>query len=170
MRWAQAFAMANREDMMRRLMHCFTAWAGGSPDWNDLRINCHHNYTQQEHHFGRDVWLTRKGAIDAHEGVWGLIPGSMGTASYVVQGKGSPLALHSSPHGAGRPFSRKEAKRRFTIEDLRLAMKGIEWRDDAAFIDEIPGAYKDIDVVMADSADLVDIRYELHQIINVKGT
>src|SRR5699024_3525739 len=132
-------------------------------------VNCHHNYTEREHHYGKDVWLSRKGAIDAAEGVPGLIPGSMGTASYVVVGKGNRAALNSSPHGAGRNYSRSAAKRAFSHDDLRQAMAGIEWRDDAAFIDEIPEAYKDIDVVMADAADLVTVRHVLRQLVNVKG-
>lgn len=169
MQWAQGFAFANRAEMMMRLEDCFSAWIGGTYETTE-RINCHHNYTEQEDHFGRRVWLTRKGAIDAHEGVWGLIPGSMGTASYVVQGKGNPVALHSSPHGAGRNFSRSAARKQFTIEDLRLAMKGIEYRDTDAFIDEIPAAYKDVEIVMADAADLVEVKYTLRQLVNVKGT
>jgi tRNA-splicing ligase RtcB len=168
MRWAQEFALQNREEMMRRLRDCFSAWVGGGVRIAES-INCHHNYTTQEKHFGRDVWLSRKGAIDAHEGVWGLIPGSMGTASYVVQGKGNPVALHSSPHGAGRNFSRSAARKKFTIEDLNAAMEGIEWSGSKEFLDEHPEAYKDIDTVMADAADLIEVRYTLRQILNVKG-
>ena len=118
---------------------------------------------------GRDVWLTRKGAIDANVGVRGLIPGSMGTRSYVVTGKGNPVALCSAPHGAGRRFSRTEAKKRFTEADLAARMAGIEYRHGAAWIDEIPDAYKPIDVVMADAADLVSVDAELRQLLNVKG-
>lgn len=132
------------------------------------RINCHHNYTEQEKHFGKNVWLSRKGAINAEAGRPGLIPGSMGTASYVVVGKGNALSLNSSPHGAGRAFSRSAARKRFSGDELREAMKGIEYRDTDAFIDEIPGAYKAIDQVMADAADLVEIRHTLRQIVNVK--
>jgi tRNA-splicing ligase RtcB len=115
------------------------------------------------------VWLSRKGAIEATAGRPGLIPGSMGTASYVVVGKGNPLSLNSSPHGAGRNFSRAKARKTFTHEQLRAAMVGIEYRDTAAFLDEIPQAYKDIDQVMADAADLVEIRHTLRQLVNVKG-
>jgi RNA-splicing ligase RtcB len=138
---------------------------------NILTGNCHHNYTEQERHFGRDVWLTRKGAINAEEGRWGLIPGSMGTRSYVVTGKGNRAAFHSAPHGAGRNFSRTEARKRFSAADLTEAMVGIEWRaeDAEAFVDEIPGAYKDVDVVMADAADLVEVQHTLRQFLNVKG-
>ena len=132
-------------------------------------MQCHHNYTTRETHFGKQVWLSRKGAIDAAEGVLGLIPGSMGDASYVVVGKGNRLALNSSPHGAGRSYSRSAARRTFTHEQLRAAMAGIEYRDTDAFIDEIPAAYKPIDQVMADAADLVEIRHTLRQIVNVKG-
>ncbi len=112
---------------------------------------------------------SRKGAISARAGQPGLIPGSMGTASYVVVGRGNPVSLHSSPHGAGRNHSRAAARRLFTHEQLREAMAGIEYRDTDAFVDEIPGAYKDIDQVMADAADLVEIRHTLHQLVNVKG-
>lgn len=137
---------------------------------NILTGNCHHNYTQQEHHAGKEVWLTRKGAVDAHEGVKAIIPGSMGTRSYVVAGTGNAVGLCSAPHGAGRRFSRNEARRRFTQRDLRKRMTGIEFRDSAEFIDEIPDAYKDIDTVMEDARDLVTVLHELRQIVNVKGT
>jgi len=115
------------------------------------------------------VWLSRKGAIDATKGTLGLIPGSMGTASYVVAGKGNRLALNSSPHGAGRAYGRMAAKRTFTRAQLDAAMAGIEWRHTDAFLDEIPAAYKPIDQVMADAADLVEVRHTLRQIVNVKG-
>jgi tRNA-splicing ligase RtcB len=144
-------------------------------DWLDQHvqvteeINCHHNYTVRETHFGESVWVTRKGAIEAAEGVPGLIPSSMGTPSYVVEGKGNRLALNSAPHGAGRNVSRRAARDTFSHEQLREAMRGIEYRDTAAFIDEIPAAYKDIDQVMADAADLVEVRHTLRQIVNVKG-
>lgn len=134
------------------------------------RINTHHNYTRKERHGGREVWLTRKGAIDAHNGVMGLIPGSMGTRSYVVRGKGNPAGLCSAPHGAGRRFSRNEARRRFTADDLAQRMQGIEYRHGEQWVDEIPDAYKDIDVVMADAASLIEIEHELRQVLNVKGT
>ncbi len=168
LRWAQRFALLNREEMMDRVTGCLSRWIGTDVQEQE-RINCHHNYTERERHFGRDVWLSRKGAINAEEGVQGLIPGSMGTASYVVTGLGNRLALNSSPHGAGRAHSRSAARRTFTREQLRAAMKGIEWRDDAAFLDEIPAAYKDIDTVMADAADLVQVRHTLRQLVNVKG-
>ena len=153
---------------MDRVIGCFARFIGEGVVEQE-RINCHHNFTQKETHFGREVWLSRKGAISARAGEPGLIPGSMGTASYVVAGLGNPVALHSSPHGAGRAFSRSAARKRFTREDLREAMKGIEYRDTDAFLDEIPAAYKDIDQVMADASDLVEIRHTLRQVVNVKG-
>jgi tRNA-splicing ligase RtcB (3'-phosphate/5'-hydroxy nucleic acid ligase) len=166
--WAQDFALQNREEMMDRVVGCFSAWVGADVVEHD-RINCHHNFTQVETHFGRRVWVSRKGAIEARKGTRGLIPGSMGTASYVVEGLGNPVALHSSPHGAGRVYSRTRARKTFTQDDLRTAMRGIEYRDSAAFVDEIPAAYKDVDVVMADAKDLVRIMHTFHQIVNVKG-
>jgi len=168
MRWAQHYALLNREEMMDRVVRQFSEWVGGEVQRLE-EINCHHNYTEQEHHFGKDVWLSRKGAINADQGRPGLIPGSMGTASYVVSGLGNRLALNSAPHGAGREYSRSAARRTFTREHLREAMVGIEYRDTDAFIDEIPAAYKDIDRVMADAAALVEIRHTLRQIVNVKG-
>jgi tRNA-splicing ligase RtcB len=167
LRWAQEFARLNREEMMDRVVACFADWHG--PVEVLQRVQCHHNYTTREKHFGKEVWLSRKGAINADEGVLGLIPGSMGDASYVVAGKGNRLALNSSPHGAGRNYSRSAARKAFTIADLRTAMAGIEYRDTDAFIDEIPAAYKPIDRVMADAADLVEIKHTLRQIVNVKG-
>ncbi|SDC02115.1 RtcB family protein [Nocardioides lianchengensis] len=168
MRWAQHYALLNREEMMDRLVRQVEEWTGG-PVERQEEINCHHNYTEQEHHVGRDVWLSRKGAINAEAGRPGLIPGSMGTASYVVTGKGFAPSLNSAPHGAGREYSRSRARRTFTREQLQEAMVGIEYRDTDAFIDEIPAAYKDIDRVMADAADLVEVRHVLRQIVNVKG-
>jgi tRNA-splicing ligase RtcB len=168
MRWAQTYALLNREEMMDRVARQFGEWVDGDVERVE-EINCHHNYTEPEHHYGRDVWLSRKGAINAEAGRPGLIPGSMGTASYVVVGKGDPVSLCSAPHGAGREYSRTRARKTFTAEDLRAAMAGIEYRDTDAFIDEIPAAYKDIDRVMADAADLVEVRHVLRQLINVKG-
>ncbi|MFK3668590.1 RtcB family protein [Leifsonia aquatica] len=168
LRWAQHFALLNREEMMDRVIRQ-TAEYFGEPVDELERINCHHNFTERERHFGKDVWLSRKGAISAKAGQPGLIPGSMGTASYVVSGLGNPLALESSPHGAGRQYSRSAARKRFTVEELRQAMMGIEFRDTEAFLDEIPQAYKPIDQVMADAADLVEVRHTLRQIVNVKG-
>ncbi len=168
MRWAQHYALLNREEMMDRVVGQLAEWTGSEVQRLE-EINCHHNYTEPEHHFGRDVWLSRKGAINAEAGRPGLIPGSMGTASYVVVGRGNPDSLNSAPHGAGRNFSRTRARKTFTREQLQEAMTGIEYRDTDAFLDEIPAAYKDIDQVMADAADLVEVRHTLRQIINVKG-
>lgn len=168
LRWAQHFALLNREEMMDRVIRQTADFFGAAVVEHE-RINCHHNFTEHERHFGKDVWVSRKGAISARTGQPGLIPGSMGTASYVVAGLGNALALESSPHGAGRQFSRSAARRAFTIEQLREAMAGIEFRDTEAFLDEIPQAYKPIDQVMADAADLVEIRHTLRQLVNVKG-
>jgi tRNA-splicing ligase RtcB (3'-phosphate/5'-hydroxy nucleic acid ligase) len=166
--WAQSFALSNRAEMMDRVVACFATWIDGSVE-RQQEVDCHHNYTESERHFGKQVWLSRKGAIDASEGTWGLIPGSMGSRSYVVRGKGNAVALNSAPHGAGREYSRSRARKTFTRDDLRAAMSGIEYRDTAAFIDEIPAAYKDIDVVMKDAEELVEVRHVLRQIVNVKG-
>ncbi|MCD1286506.1 MULTISPECIES: RtcB family protein [unclassified Brevibacterium] len=166
--WAQHFALLNREEMMDRVLEALATHMGAEVE-ETQRINCHHNFTQKEHHFGRNLWISRKGAISAREGQLGLIPGSMGTASYVVEGLGNKMSFNSSPHGAGRNFSRSKARKTFTHEQLREAMKGIEYRDTDAFIDEIPQAYKDIDQVMDDASDLVKIRHTFHQVVNVKG-
>ena len=166
--WAQHFALLNREEMMDRAVACLGTWIG-EPVTAAETVNCHHNYTAREKHFGKEVWVSRKGAIDASAGTPGLIPGSMGTRSYVVTGKGSRVALNSSPHGAGREYSRNAARKTFSRAQLDAAMEGIEWRRTSAFLDEIPAAYKDIDVVMEDAKDLVEIRHTLRQIVNVKG-
>jgi tRNA-splicing ligase RtcB len=168
LRWAQHFALLNREEMMDRVTAQFGSWVGGTVRERE-RINCHHNFTQQETHYGKPVWVSRKGAIKAGRGDPGLIPGSMGTASYVVEGKGNPASLNSSPHGAGREYSRTAARKEFSLADLKTAMRGIEFRASEAFIDEIPAAYKPIDVVMRDAQDLVRVRHTLRQLINVKG-
>jgi len=168
LRWAQDFALANREEMMDRVIAAIENQMQAAIS-EQQRINCHHNFTQKERHYSKEVWVSRKGAISANNGEPGLIPGSMGTASYVVTGKGNPVSLNSSPHGAGRNYSRNEARRTFTMADLEKAMGDIEYRHTTAFIDEIPAAYKPIDQVMADSADLVEIKHTLSQIVNVKG-
>ena len=178
LRWAQHFALLNRAEMMDRVADCLSQWLG-EPAVSQETIQCHHNYTEEmpaallkrwrPDRKSAHVWLSRKGAIDATEGKPGLIPGSMGAASYVVTGKGNPLSLYSSPHGAGRNFSRSAARKAFTRDQLDAAMEGIEWRHTDAFLDEIPAAYKPIDQVMADAADLVEIRHTLRQIVNVKG-
>jgi tRNA-splicing ligase RtcB len=171
--WAQDFALLNREEMMDRVMtelsYLFYKENGHQKEVELERINCHHNFTQREDHFNENVWITRKGAIQMKEGQKGVIPGSMGTRSYIVSGLENKMAYHSAPHGAGRRFSRGEARRRFTMEDFKIAMAGIECRHSAKLIDELPGAYKDIDEVMANSKELVKVDRTLKQIINVKG-
>ena len=168
LKWAQHFALLNREEMMDRVNNQLGRWVG-QPVQDIQRINSHHNFTEQEEHFGKTVWVTRKGAIRARSGDMASIPGSMGAASYIVEGKGNADALDSAPHGAGRQYSRRAARKAFTQDDLRKAMTGIEYRDTDKFIDEIPQAYKPIDQVMADSTELVTIRHTLRQIVNVKG-
>jgi tRNA-splicing ligase RtcB len=168
LRWAQRFAYLNREEMMHRVVASTSQWLGREVE-RVQEVNCHHNYTERETHLGKEVWLSRKGAIDAHEGVLGLIPGSMGDRSYVVRGKGHVGSLCSSPHGAGRNFSRSAARKRFTRSDLDEKMAGIAWGNSDAFLDEHPQAYKPIDVVMHDARDLVEVLHELRQIVNVKG-
>jgi tRNA-splicing ligase RtcB len=170
--WAQRFALLNRAEMMDRVVSCFENYM--QDDVVRLEeINCHHNYTERR--AVPDAWgysdllLSRKGAIDASVGVRGLIPGSMGTASYVVTGLGNELALWSAPHGAGRVLGRNAARKQFNIEHLNEAMAGIEWSGSDAFLDEHPLAYKDVDIVIHDARELVDVDHELHQILNVKG-
>jgi tRNA-splicing ligase RtcB len=167
--WAQKFALYNRAEMMDRYVTLFDEWMG-APIEEVQTINCHHNYTEPTTLHGEKVWLTRKGAINAEEGVMGVIPGSMGTRSYVVEGLGNKSGLYSAPHGAGRQYSRTKAKELFTEADLAAAMVGIEYRHGAEWIDEIPQAYKPIDVVMNDARELVKIHHELRQFVNVKGS
>ncbi|SFE49682.1 RtcB family protein [Blastococcus tunisiensis] len=173
LRWAQRFAYLNREEMMDRCVDQLARFLSGHGLGTEVErhetVNCHHNYTERETHYGREVWLSRKGAISARKGEPGLIPGSMGAASYVVAGKGNVPSLMSSPHGAGRNFSRSAARKRFTRQDLDARMAGIAWGRSDAFLDEHPDAYKPIDQVMADAADLVEVRHTLRQIVNVKG-
>lgn len=165
---AQDFAMANRESMLCAIVDVMKA---RFPDfaYAEAAINCHHNYAEQEHHFGKNVWLTRKGAVRARKGDMGIIPGSMGTGSFIVRGLGNPDSFHSCSHGAGRVMSRNEAKKRITLEEHREAVKGISCRTDRDVIDESPAAYKDIGAVMAAQEDLVEIVARLRQIINIKG-
>jgi tRNA-splicing ligase RtcB len=132
-------------------------------------VNCHHNYVAREHHYGKNVWVTRKGAVRAREGELGIIPGSMGARSYIVRGKGNPESFHSCSHGAGRLMSRHAAKRRFTLEDHARATEGIECRKDADVIDETPMAYKAIDAVMHAQRELVEIVHTLRQVVCIKG-
>ncbi len=170
MLWAQDYARANRDQMMDNAMREVFAFLGFGRETR--RINCHHNFTQREIHRGEQLWITRKGAIKADVGDLGVIPGSMGTRSYIVEGKGNPQSWTSCSHGAGRRHSRTKARKLFTNADLATAMAGKVWLADraGALLDEIPAAYKDIDQVMADQADLVTVLHTLHQVLNYKGT
>jgi tRNA-splicing ligase RtcB len=166
--WAQRYARANREVMMDQML---TVLRTVFPHLSTVEsaVNCHHNYVTRERHFGADVYVTRKGAVRAGEGEFGIIPGSMGARSFIVRGKGNRDSFCTCSHGAGRAMSRNEAKRRFTLEDHAKATEGVECRKDADVIDETPMAYKDIDAVMAAQADLVDIVHTLRQVVCVKG-
>ncbi len=166
--WAQRFAFVNRQIMldrvlglMRKLFKSFTT--------EKEAVNCHHNYAVRERHFGADVWVTRKGAVRAGRGELGIIPGSMGARSFIVRGKGNPESFLSCSHGAGRVMSRAAAKKAFTVEDHVAATEGVECRKDVGVLDETPGAYKDIDAVMAAQDDLVEIVHTLKQVVCVKG-
>lgn len=168
--WAQNYAYHNREVMLANLLDAIKA-SGELPEFtvSDEIVNCHHNYIAREHHFGEDVWITRKGAIRARKGDLGIIPGSMGARSFIVRGTGDQESFHSCSHGAGRTMSRGEAKRRFSLDDHIAATKGVECRKDAGVIDETPAAYKDINDVMRAQQDLVDIVHTLKQVVCVKG-
>jgi tRNA-splicing ligase RtcB (3'-phosphate/5'-hydroxy nucleic acid ligase) len=167
--WAQNFALANRSLMLAATMRAIQTAMGREFDWGSVAVNCHHNYVSREHHFGANVWVTRKGAVRARLGDLGIIPGSMGARSFIVRGLGNPDSFHTCSHGAGRAMSRAEAKRRFTVADHEKATAGIECRKDADVIDETPMAYKDIDAVMAAQSDLVEIVHTLRQVVCVKG-
>jgi tRNA-splicing ligase RtcB len=166
--WAQRYAFSNRKVMLDAVVKAMSLHFKPFT-LTEEAINCHHNYVEKENHFGSNVWVTRKGAVRAREGDLGIIPGSMGARSYIVRGKGNPDSFCSCSHGAGRAMSRTEAKRRFTLEDHKKAVEGIECRVDEAVIDETPAAYKDIDAVMAAQSDLVDVVHTLKQILCVKG-
>jgi tRNA-splicing ligase RtcB len=170
--WAQDYALLNRREMMRLVLQVLERVL--SPRINAWKVmgeavNCHHNYVARERHFGENVFVTRKGAISAREGELGIIPGSMGARSYIVRGLGNPESLCSCSHGAGRRMSRTAAKRRFSRDDLEAQTQGVECRKDGGVLDEIPGAYKDIDEVMANQSDLVEIVHTLKQVVCVKG-
>jgi tRNA-splicing ligase RtcB len=168
--WCQEFAFQNRIEMMDRILEILSRlFNGGSPLARIQEVNCHHNYVAKEKHFKKQVWVTRKGAVSAREGEWGIIPGSMGTKSFIVKGKGNPDSFCSCSHGAGRRMSRGEARRKFSVQDLQEQTRDIECRKDGAVLDEIPGAYKDIDEVMRNQEDLVEAVYELKQFLVVKG-
>lgn len=169
MLWSQEYAMENRAAMVDAALAELFAFVGTGNEVD--RVNCHHNFTARENHNGTNVWLTRKGAIRAREGDRGVIPGSMGTRSYIVSGLGNPASYHSCSHGAGRRLSRGAARKQLDVAGLEAAMVGKSWNSDhaKALLDEDPRAYKDIDVVMADQADLVAVEHTLHQILNYKG-
>jgi RNA-splicing ligase RtcB len=170
MLWSQEYARANRDQMMDNAMREVLAFIGHGRETQ--RINCHHNFTQRETHNGVETWITRKGAIKADVTDLGVIPGSMGTRSYIVRGKGNEASWMSCSHGAGRRHSRTKAKKLYTTADLAEQMKGKVWlsKRAKALVDEIPAAYKDIDQVMADQSDLVEVLHTLHQVLNYKGT
>ena len=168
--WAQTFARTNRQLMMQAVVGAVQKAKGIPPFKADIQaVNCHHNYVARENHFGKNVLVTRKGALRARLGDMGIIPGSMGTKSYIVRGLGNKDSFQSCSHGAGRAMSRTEAKRRFSVEDHIRATRGVECRKDKDVIDETPGAYKDIDAVMEAQKDLVEIAHTLRQIVCVKG-
>jgi tRNA-splicing ligase RtcB len=169
MQWAQDYARHNRDLMLAAVMKDLRHTLKRDVTMDMEAVNCHHNYTNREVHFGKDVWLTRKGAVSARAGELGIIPGSMGVKSYIVRGKGHQEAYCSCSHGAGRKMSRGAAKRAFKVEDMAAQTLGVECRKDEGVIDEIPGAYKDIDAVMAAQTDLVDIVHTLKQVLCVKG-
>jgi tRNA-splicing ligase RtcB len=166
--WAQSYAVLNRQAMMdlvfaslRRHLSAITV--------TGTAINCHHNYVARERHYGDEVWVTRKGAIRARKGDFGIIPGSMGAKSFIVRGKGAADSFDSCAHGAGRRMSRTAAKKAFTRADLAQQTTGVVCRKDVQVIDEIPAAYKDIDEVMANQSDLVEVMHTLKQVLCVKG-
>ena len=176
MTWAQDYAEANRNAMLDAVLTQFWAFVGLGDTigvgYEVQRINCHHNYTTKENHNGNNVWLTRKGAIRARVGDLGVIPGSMGAASYIVEGLGNSLSYNSCSHGAGRTMSRNAARKSLLTNDLERAMTGIAWNRDKAnqLLDESPAAYKPIETVMEDQKDLATIKHTLHAVLNFKGT
>ena len=167
--WAQDYALLNRQLMLESVVQVMRDTIAKPFELTSEAINCHHNYVERENHFGRNLWVTRKGAIRAREGDLGIIPGSMGQKSYIVRGKGNLDSYCSCSHGAGRRMSRTQARREFTVEDLARQTEGIECRKDDAVLDEIPSSYKDIDVVMANQSDLVEVVHTLRQVLCVKG-
>ena len=166
--WAQDYAWENRQVMMDAVLRVLRKHLPRF-QLGDMAVNCHHNYATVENHFGADVWVTRKGAVRARAGDFGIIPGSIGTGSFIVRGKGNAESFCSCSHGAGRAMSRGEAKRRITLADHRAATEGIECRKDKGVIDESPAAYKDISAVIAAQQDLIEVVHTLRQVVNVKG-
>lgn len=168
--WAQSYALKNREIMVKRLLKSFNRMFNKDKEFRpEIAVNCHHNYVASEEHFGEKVFVTRKGAINAELGRYGIIPGSMGAKSFIIKGLGNAESYHSCSHGAGRKLSRTAAKKRFTREDLERQTAGVECRKDSGVIDEIPGAYKNIDEVMRNQTDLVEVVAQLKQVVCVKG-
>lgn len=167
--WAQNYALENRRLMMETVIAALRRHIPIEFSITKEAINCHHNYVEKENHFGRNMWVTRKGAIRARAGDLGIIPGSMGQRSYIVRGKGNLESYCSCSHGAGRSMSRAEARRRFTVADLKEQTKGVECPKTDAVLDEIPSSYKDLDVVMANQADLIEVVHTLKAVMNVKG-
>src|SRR4029079_15622494 len=166
--WAQDYARANRAEMMGLVVEAMRRHLPAFEE-TDEAVNCHHNYVERERHFGADVWLTRKGAIRAGEGELGIIPGSMGARSYIVRGRGNAESFHSCAQCAGRRMSRNAAQKAFSTADLEKQTEGVICRKDKGVLDEIPGAYKSIDEVMANQADLVEVVHTLKQVLCVKG-
>lgn len=169
MRWAQEYALANREAMMDAVLRQMAGWVGH--EFRETqRVNVHHNYTEQEHHNGRNMWITRKGAVRARLGDMSIMPGSMGTATYIVEGLGNPGSYNSAAHGAGRVMSRGQAKRELSQEEFAAAMEGIAWNEDTkGLLDEAPKSYKPVDQVMKDQGDLVQVKHSLVPVLNMKG-
>lgn len=167
--WAQNYALENRRIMMEVVIAALRRHIAKEFTLTSEAVNCHHNYISRENHFGRNLWVTRKGAIRARDGELGIIPGSMGQRSYIVRGKGNPESYCSCSHGAGRAMSRAEAKRRFSLKDLVEQTAGVECRKDLEVIDEIPGSYKPLDVVMANQKDLIEVVHTLKAVLCVKG-
>lgn len=167
--WAQAYAWANRERMMTLALEALQATTGGFSLLSS--VHCHHNYTQMEHHMGTDLWITRKGAVSARVDELSVLPGSMGTSTFIVRGLGNPAAFMSAPHGAGRRLSRNRARKELTVESMRGMMAGRVWleEDANALLDEHPDAYKPVEQVLADAADLVEVVHELRPVLNFKG-
>lgn len=171
MLWAQEYARTNREQMMVAATDALEQFVGKPGFWWGPKVNCHHNYTNLENHHGKDLWVTRKGAIRARVGDMGIIPGSMATGTYIVEGLGNEASFTSASHGAGRRMSRGQARRELDLDGLNVAMKGKAWNDDAkSLIDEDPRAYKPIEDVMAAQSDLVRVVHTLNQVLNYKGT
>ena len=168
MTWAQDYAKFNRDTMLNLVIAAMKVKFPAMKIVGEV-VNCHHNFTSVEEHFNEKIWVTRKGAVSAQYGQMGIIPGSMGAKSFIVRGKGNPDSYCSCSHGAGRKMSRNQAKKLFTSLDLEQQTAGVECRKDADVVDEIPGAYKDIDQVMAAQADLVDIVHTLKQVLCIKG-